>query len=131
MRVRTELMLAGLLAALVALAAAGLVLRMLEGTGSAAVAVTLAVVAGLAAGVALGRVAAVTAESRLARLSATAIAYAQGDYSRRLRSGSDEIGEVLRPLDEAFQALAGRLAALTRDRARMEAILSGLSLIHI
>ena len=33
---------------------------------------------------------------------------------------------MLRPLDDAFQALAGRLAALTRDRARMEAILSGM-----
>ena len=89
-------------------------------------AVALALVAGLAAGAALGRIAAVTAASRLARLRATAVAYAQGDYSRRLRSGSDELGEVLRPLDDAFQALAGRLTALTRDRARMEAILSGM-----
>ena len=126
MRVRTELMLAGVLAAAAALTAAALVLRLLEGAVPGAVAIALALVAGLAAGAALGRVGAGTAASRLARLRATAVAYAQGDYSRRLRSGADELGEVLRPLDDAFQALSARLAALTRDRARMEAILSGM-----
>jgi two-component system, OmpR family, phosphate regulon sensor histidine kinase PhoR len=126
MRVRTELMLAGVVAAAVALAAAALVLRLFEGAPSASVTIACALVAGLAAGAALGRAAAVTAESRLARLRATASAYAQGDYSRRLRSGADELGDVLRPLDDAFHALVGRLTALTRDRARMEAILSGM-----
>jgi two-component system, OmpR family, phosphate regulon sensor histidine kinase PhoR len=123
MRLRTELMLAGIAAAAAALAAAGFVLRLLE-DGPAAVA--LAVVAGLAAGATLGRITAVPQESRLARLRITASAFAHGDYSRRLRHGTDELGEVLRPLDDAFHALAGRITALTRDRARMEAILTGM-----
>ena len=126
MRVRTELMLAGVAAAAAALAAAALVFRALEDATPAWLAVALAVIAGLAAGAALGGAGAITAASRLARLRDAASAYAHGDYSRRLRGGSDELGEVLRPLDDAFQALAGRLTALTRDRARMEAILSGM-----
>ncbi len=126
MRLRTELMLAGVAAAAVALAAAALAFRIVEGTGSVAVAVSCAVVAGLAAGAAVGRVAGSVADGRLTPLRAAVAAYAQGDYSRRLRSGADELGEVLRPLDDAFQSLAARLVALTRDRARMEAILAGM-----
>jgi two-component system phosphate regulon sensor histidine kinase PhoR len=126
MRVRTELTLAGVAAAAAALGATAIVLRALEGTGSAGLAVSLAVTAGLAAGACVGGVAAAVADRRIAHLGASATAYAQGDYSRRLRSRSDELGEVLRPIDDAFQALTARLTALTRDRARMEAILSGM-----
>jgi two-component system, OmpR family, phosphate regulon sensor histidine kinase PhoR len=126
MRVRTELTLAGVAAAAAALGATAIVLRVLEGTGSAGLAVSLAVTAGLAAGACVGGVAAAVADRRIAHLGASATAYAQGDYSRRLRSRSDELGEVLRPIDDAFQALTARLTALTRDRARMEAILSGM-----
>ena len=126
MRLRTELMLAGMAAAAAALAAGGLAHRLLEGTGSAAIAVAGAVAAGLAAGAAVGRLAGSTADRRLARLRAAVTAYAQSDFTRRLRSGSDELGDLLRPLDDAFQSLSARLAALTRDRARMEAILSGM-----
>jgi two-component system phosphate regulon sensor histidine kinase PhoR len=126
MRLRTELMLTGAIAAAAALATAALTLRLFEGIGPAALAVTAAVAAGLAAGAACGSVAGATADARLSRLRTTALAYAQGDFSRRLRGGSDQLGEVLRPLDDAFQGLTARLAVLARDRARMEAILSGM-----
>ncbi len=127
MRLRTELMLVGAAAAAASLAAALVTTGLFEGTGSGAWATTAAAAAaGLVAGAACGRIAGMAADARLTRLRATAEAYARGDYSRRLRGGSDELGAVFRPLDEAFEALAARLAALTRDRARMEAILSGM-----
>src|SRR5688572_14392425 len=126
MRLRTELMLAGVAAAAAALAASALALRLLEGTGSPAIAVSGAVAAGLAAGAAVGRLGGSTADRRLTHLRTAVSAYAQSDFTRRLRGGSDELGDLLRPLDDAFQSLAARLAALTRDRARMEAILSGM-----
>jgi two-component system phosphate regulon sensor histidine kinase PhoR len=127
MRLRIQFTLAGLAVAAAALAAAAGTLRLLEGTGSAALAIALAVLAGLAAGVAVGGLAAATAARRLAELQETTSAYARGDYSRRLSSSADDLADVLRPLDGAFQALSGRLSALTRDRARMEAILSGMA----
>src|SRR4051812_7544122 len=126
MRVRTELTLVGMGAAAAALTAAAVVGGALGDTVPPIVAAALALAAGLAAGGAVGHAGALTAMNRLSHVRATATAYAQHDYSRRLRGGADELGDVLRPLDDAFQALVGRLSALTRDRARMEAILSGM-----
>ena len=40
--------------------------------------------------------------------------------------GADELGTVARALDASVQQLGGRIEELSRDRARMEAILSGM-----
>jgi two-component system phosphate regulon sensor histidine kinase PhoR len=127
MRLRTELTLVGATAAAAALVAAVLTAGLFEGAGSGGVAMAFAAVtAGLGAGAACGRLAGAAVDARLARLRDSVAVYAHGDYSRRLRNGPDEVGEALRPLDDAFQSMTGRLTALTRDRARMEAILSGM-----
>jgi two-component system, OmpR family, phosphate regulon sensor histidine kinase PhoR len=127
MRVRTESTLAGATAAAAALVTAVLTAGLAERSGLGAFAATsAAVAAGLAAGAGVGSMVGRTASGRLAWLHETAEAYARGDLSRRLRSGPHDLGDILRPLDDAFQALSARLAVLTRDRARMEAILSGM-----
>ena len=58
------------------------------------------------------------------------------EVARRYRSGNlapsglgfgdDELGDVVRALDESVQEVARRLEEQTRDRARMEAILGGM-----
>jgi two-component system phosphate regulon sensor histidine kinase PhoR len=54
--------------------------------------------------------------------------YAAGDLSRPARDyGADEIGTVARVLDRSVRELSQRVAELDADRARMEAILGGMS----
>ena len=45
---------------------------------------------------------------------------------RRIDFGTDELGAVARVLDASARQLGRRLQELSRDRARMEAILSGM-----
>jgi two-component system, OmpR family, phosphate regulon sensor histidine kinase PhoR len=53
--------------------------------------------------------------------------YRSGDVTPpRLDYGDDEIGAVARALDDSVQELGRRLAEQARDRARMEAILTGM-----
>ena len=53
--------------------------------------------------------------------------YAGQDYSVRIRDvATDEIGSVARQLDDSIQALRSSLSELSRDRARMSAILAGM-----
>ena len=53
--------------------------------------------------------------------------YSQGDFARTSYDyGTDELGSVARALDDSVQELASRVAELSRDRARMQAILSGM-----
>lgn len=53
--------------------------------------------------------------------------YSSGDLTRSAYDfGRDEIGTVARTLDSVVHQLAGRLDELSRDRARMEAILAGM-----
>ncbi len=50
-----------------------------------------------------------------------------GDVTRpSFDFGADEVGEVARALADSVQALSVRIAELLRDRAQMEAILSGM-----
>jgi two-component system phosphate regulon sensor histidine kinase PhoR len=64
---------------------------------------------------------------RLQAIAAAARRYGEGDVSQpRHDYGDDELGTVARVLDSAARELAGRLEELSRDRARMEAILSGM-----
>jgi two-component system phosphate regulon sensor histidine kinase PhoR len=64
---------------------------------------------------------------RVRAIADVAKRYAAGDLSRPARDyGSDEIGMVARALDDSVREIGRRASALTADRARMEAILSGM-----
>jgi two-component system phosphate regulon sensor histidine kinase PhoR len=64
---------------------------------------------------------------RVQAIARVANRYSAGDLSRSgYDYGSDELGTVARVLDASIQELGGRVEELTRDRARMEAILTGM-----
>jgi two-component system phosphate regulon sensor histidine kinase PhoR len=64
---------------------------------------------------------------RVHAIAAVARRYSDGDLRRPSYDyGSDELGAVARVLDASVQEIGRRLEELTRDRARMEAILSGM-----
>jgi two-component system phosphate regulon sensor histidine kinase PhoR len=64
---------------------------------------------------------------RVGTIAAVAARYSSGDLSRPAHDyGRDELGDVARALDESVQELGRRYGELSRDRARMEAILSGM-----
>jgi len=90
---------------------------------------------GMASGLALGLAAlAFWRSARAARhaqrvdaILAVARRYALGDLSRPAPDyGDDALGSVARGMDQAAQDLGRRVESLTRDRARMEAILSSM-----
>jgi two-component system phosphate regulon sensor histidine kinase PhoR len=64
---------------------------------------------------------------RVQAVAAVAQRYSAGDLTRSTYDyGSDELGTVARALDASVQDLGRRLEELARDRAHMEAILSGM-----
>lgn len=64
---------------------------------------------------------------RVRTIAAAAERYATGDLTRTTTDyGTDELGLVARMLDTSVHQLSTRLEELTRDRARMAAILSGM-----
>ncbi len=64
---------------------------------------------------------------RLQRIAAVARRYGQGDLTRPAYDyGEDELGAVARVLDSSVHELGRRIEELSRDRARMEAILTGM-----
>lgn len=64
---------------------------------------------------------------RINAVAAVAREYRKGNLERpAYHYGSDELGTVARALDGAIQELARQLEALSLDRARTEAILSGM-----
>jgi two-component system phosphate regulon sensor histidine kinase PhoR len=64
---------------------------------------------------------------RVQAIASVAKRYSEGDLSQPAYDyGPDELGQVARVLDGSVQELGRRLAELSRDRARMEAILSGM-----
>jgi two-component system phosphate regulon sensor histidine kinase PhoR len=64
---------------------------------------------------------------RVQAIAAVARRYASGDLARPPYDyGDDELGSVARVLDASVQQLGEKLAELTRDRARMEAVLAGM-----
>jgi two-component system phosphate regulon sensor histidine kinase PhoR len=66
-------------------------------------------------------------EQRVQAIGNIADRYSSGDLTRPAYDyGGDEIGAVARALDTSVQELGRRLEALSRDRAHMEAILSGM-----
>ena len=84
--------------------------------------------AGLAAALLLAWLASSLLTGRVAAIADVAGRYAAGDFSRPTRDyGNDEIGVVARALDNAVREIARRADDLATDRARMEAILSGMA----
>ena len=76
---------------------------------------------------ALAWVASAFLSTRVRAIADVAQRYRQGDLTRSSYDyGADELGEVARVLDGSVQQLAGRLDELLRDRARLDAILSGM-----
>jgi two-component system phosphate regulon sensor histidine kinase PhoR len=64
---------------------------------------------------------------RVSAIARVAERYSSGDLTRPIYDhGSDELGTVARALDDSVHQLGGRIEELSRDRARMEAILSGM-----
>ncbi|MSO83277.1 MAG: HAMP domain-containing histidine kinase [Acidobacteria bacterium] len=64
---------------------------------------------------------------RVQAIAAVARRYSEGDLTRPSHDyGRDELGEVARALDASVQDLGRRLEEIARDRAHMEAILSGM-----
>jgi two-component system phosphate regulon sensor histidine kinase PhoR len=65
---------------------------------------------------------------RVQAVADTARRYRAGDFSRPARDyGRDEIGMVAQVLDDTARELGARLADMARERAHMEAILSGMT----
>ncbi|MCC7123953.1 MAG: PAS domain-containing protein [Acidobacteria bacterium] len=66
-------------------------------------------------------------ETRAGAIQAVARRYALGDLSRAAPDyGDDDLGQVARAMDQAVHELGRHATSLTRDRARMEAILSSM-----
>ena len=64
---------------------------------------------------------------RVQAIAGVADRYSAGDLSRSTYDyGTDELGTVARALDTSVQELGGRIEELSRDRARMGAILAGM-----
>jgi two-component system phosphate regulon sensor histidine kinase PhoR len=64
---------------------------------------------------------------RVRAIARVAERYSAGDLTRPVYDhGTDELGTVARALDDSVQQLGGRIEELSRDRARMEAILGGM-----
>jgi two-component system phosphate regulon sensor histidine kinase PhoR len=83
--------------------------------------------AGLAAAVVLTAVTSLLLNRRLRAVALTAARYKAGDFSRPARDRArDEIGMVADVLDETARELGARLADMSRERAHMDAILTGM-----
>jgi two-component system phosphate regulon sensor histidine kinase PhoR len=66
-------------------------------------------------------------KDRVAAILSVARRYLLGDLSRPAPDyGDDDLGSVARAMDQAVQDLGRRVDSLTRDRARMEAILASM-----
>ena len=64
---------------------------------------------------------------RVQAIAGVAQRYSSGDLTRSAYDyGADELGLVARVMDDTVHELGRRLGELSRDRARMEAILSGM-----
>jgi two-component system phosphate regulon sensor histidine kinase PhoR len=91
--------------------------------GGAAIAFAI----GLVAALALSWATSILVSRRVRAIATVAERYAAGDWSRPARDyGNDEIGIVARALDSSAREIGRRAVDLASDRARMEAILSGM-----
>jgi len=84
--------------------------------------------AGLAAALALTWVASLLLNRRLRAVAVTAGRYKAGDFTRPARDhGRDEIGIVANVLDDTVRELGQKLSDMARERAHMDAILTGMA----
>ena len=82
---------------------------------------------GLVAALGLSWATSMMMSRRVGAIAAVAERYAAGEWSRPAHDyGHDEIGVVARALDTSARELGRRASDLANDRARMEAILSGM-----
>ncbi len=87
----------------------------------------IALGAGFVVALALAWAASTLLSRRVRAIATVAKRYASGDVSSPSYDyGDDEIGTVARVLDDSVQELGRRLDELSRDQARMAAILSGM-----
>jgi two-component system phosphate regulon sensor histidine kinase PhoR len=90
-------------------------------------ATALALMAALVAALILSLAFSAPLARRVEAVAAVARRYTAGDFSRPAHDyGEDEVGAVARALDSAAQELGRKIADLSRDRARTEAILAGM-----
>jgi two-component system phosphate regulon sensor histidine kinase PhoR len=83
--------------------------------------------AGLVAALALSWLTSVVLSRRVGAIAAVAERYTAGDWSAPARDyGADEIGVVARALDSTAREIGRRANDLASDRARTDAILSGM-----
>jgi two-component system phosphate regulon sensor histidine kinase PhoR len=83
--------------------------------------------AGLLAALAVTALTSRLLNRRLESVAETARRYRAGDFSRAARDyGTDEIGTVANVLDHTARELGARLAETVRERAHMDAILTGM-----
>jgi len=88
---------------------------------------TLAFMLAIPFALALAWLASAVLSKRVRTVAAVAQRYSQGDLTRPTYDyGPDELGDVARVLDGSVQELGRRLDELSRDRARLDAILSGM-----
>ena len=88
----------------------------------------VAAAAGLVTALLLAWAASLFLSGRVRTIAEAASRYADGDFSRPARDyGTDEIGTVARVLDESIRDIARRAEELATDRARMQAILGGMT----
>jgi two-component system phosphate regulon sensor histidine kinase PhoR len=107
--------------------AAFLTLLLFRDEGTRLLAVFAALGAGLAAAFLSAWAMSHRLERRIRDIAASAGRYSDTDAARFSPDyGGDEIASLARAFDSPVQELARRLEELTRDRARMEAILSGM-----
>jgi two-component system phosphate regulon sensor histidine kinase PhoR len=99
-----------------------------QAQANAAASVTaIAVLLALAGAGALAWVSSHVLSRRLDELAAAARRYAAGDVSQRAYDRrNDELSSVARVLDDSVQSLGRRVRELADERARVEAILSGM-----
>jgi len=83
--------------------------------------------AGLVAAIGLAWLTSVFLNHRIQLVAGVARRYRDGDFSEPARDhGRDEIGTVAAVLDDTARDLGARLADMARERAHMEAILTGM-----
>jgi two-component system, OmpR family, phosphate regulon sensor histidine kinase PhoR len=139
MRVRTRLFLVAALSVLMGTSASLLIAALTiasvpanNATPLLIISPTAALIGGLLVGLLtaalLAWLASRTLSARITEITGVAQRLSAGDLESRVRDGQqDEFGELGRALDGAIQGLRQRVAELGRDRARMEAILAGMS----
>jgi two-component system phosphate regulon sensor histidine kinase PhoR len=96
-------------------------------TAAAGRTAAIALAAGVAAAAIVGSVFSRRLSQRVRAIAQTAARYSSGNLARpSFDYGADEVGSVARALDASVHELGARIGELSRDRARMEAILSGM-----